>query len=214
MARTAGARNHDHEARRRELLNRMRARLSEVGASRASWRELAAAAGVGLSTLAHHFGKREDVVRAILLANGEEGRAPLAVLAEPSGPFAPSVRDALDHLALGLRFGVGEMLALGLIEGLRQPGLGPAFVDASLEPVIHAAAARLRAHQERGEMRAADPRVAALALVSPVILADLHQVQLGGAMGHPLAMADLLDQHAGAFVRAYRADDAQPSDGR
>lgn len=210
MARKAGARNHDHETRRRELLDRMRARLGEVGATRASWRELAAAAGVGLATLNHYFGKREAVVRAILEANGEAGRAPLAVLATPLGPFATSVRHALDHLALGLqRFGVGEMLALGLIEGLRQPGLGPAFVDASLEPVIQAAAARLRAHQEAGEMRAADPRVAALALVAPVILADLHQVQLGGSADHPLAMSDLLDQHTEAFVRAYVVEDVR-----
>ena len=206
MARTKGTRNRETGDRRREMIDRMRARLGQRGAARASWRELAAAAEVSLATLSHHFGKRDDVIRAILAANGADGAEPLAVLAEPDGDVSHSIRSALGHLATGRRLGVGEMLAVGLIEGLRQPGLGEVFVDASLEPVIAAAAERLRRHQALGEMRDVDPRIAAIQLVAPLILADLHQQQLGGTASHPLSMDGLVGQVAEAFVRAYRLE--------
>lgn len=185
------------------MIDRMRARLGQRGAARASWRELAAAAEVSLATLSHHFGKRDDVIRAILEANGTDGEEPLAVLASPDGDFPHSTTSALRHLATGLRLGVGEMLAVGLIEGLRQPGLGEVFVDASLEPIIAALAARLAEHQARGQMRTANPRIAAIQLVAPLVLADLHQQQLGGAARHPLSMDELVSQIADSFVHAY-----------
>lgn len=203
MARPKGTRNKETEDRRRQMIDRMRARLGQRGAVRASWRDLAAAAEVSLATLTHHFGKRDAVVQAIIRANGEDGAGPLAVLAEPTGEFAASIRAALDHLAIGLRVGVGEIVAIGLIEGLRQPGVGEVFVDASLEPIIAAMAARLTRHQLRGEMRSVDPRIAAIQLVAPLLLADIHQSQLGGVAGHPLQMAKLVEQVADAFIRAH-----------
>ena len=206
MARTKGSRNVGTAERRRQMIDRMRGRLGQWGAARASWRELAAAAEVSLATLSHHFGKRDDVIRAILEANGADGSAPLAVLATPAGEFADSIRLALEHLASGLRVGVGDMIAVGLVEGLRQPGLGEVFVDASLEPIIAAASHRLREHQRRGQMRAADARHAAIQLVAPLLLSHLHQAQLGGAPSHPLDIDALIEDTAQAFVRAYRPE--------
>lgn len=206
MARTKGARNLDNDARRREMIERMRSRLGQRGAARASWRELAAAANVSLATLNHHFGRRDDVIRAILEANGSDGVEPLAVLAVPKGDFADSILAAVNHLATGLQFGVGEMVAIGLIEGLRQPGLGEVFVEESLEPIIAAMVHRLDAHQARGDMRRVDSRIAALQLVAPILLADLHQQQLGGAATHPLDMSKVIVGVAESFVRAHRLD--------
>jgi hypothetical protein len=52
-------------------------------------------------------------------------------------------------------------------------------------------------------MRIVDTRHAALALLSPVILALLHQAELGGAKDHPLDVDRFLSDHAAAFARAY-----------
>lgn len=60
-------------------------------------------------------------------------------------------------------------------------------------------------------MRAAAPRIAALALMAPVILANLHQVQFEGSTGHTLAVANLLGQHADAVVRTYEMESGRPS---
>ena len=207
MARTKGSRNKGTRDRRREMIDRMRERLGQRGVARASWRDLASAAGVNLATITHHFGKRDEVIQAILRANGEDGAGPLAVLAEPLHDFTVSIRAALNHLATGLQFGVGEMVAVGLIEGLRQPGLGEVFVDASLEPIIAAMATRLKQHQSRGQMQPIDPRIAAIQLVAPLVLADLHQQQLGGAATHPLSMERLIEQVTDSFVRAFGVPD-------
>ncbi len=203
MVRTKGARNLNNDARRSEMIDRMRERLGQRGAVRASWRELAAAADVSLATLNHHFGKRDDVIRAILHANGAAGAGPLAVLATPGEDFAASINAAVAHLAMGFQVGVGDMVAIGLIEGLRQPTLGEVFVEESLEPIIAAMAQRLAKHQAMGQMVVTDTRIAALQLVAPILLADLHQQQLGGEAAHPLDMAEVSASVAGAFVRAY-----------
>ncbi len=204
MPRIKGQHGPNYEVRRRELLVKLRARLGRRGAMRASWRELAAAAEIGLATLAHYFGKREDIILAVMRDDLASGAAEISRLATPTGPFARSIADAVQHLANGFRYGgVGEIHALGLSEGLRHPVLGPGFVDTILEPGICAIQARLDVHVTAREMRRCDTRLAALALLSPVLVAFLHQVELDGATNHPLDIDAFLSEHVENFVRAY-----------
>ncbi|SEM21475.1 hypothetical protein SAMN04515666_108197 [Bosea lupini] len=204
--RKRGTRNLAYDERRAALIERLRARLGNREVGLASWRELAAAAEVSLSTLTHYFGRREDVVRAVMEDDFRRGAEPLAIMAQPTGPFAQSIADALRHMADGFRHGgLGAMFATGLIEGLRHPGLGPAFLDYALEPTIVAVEARLGAHMAAGEMRAVDPRGPAIALVAPVLLGFLHQGELGGAERRPMDMETFLRDHGDAFARAWSA---------
>lgn len=165
---------------------------------------MAVAADVSLSSLTHHFGKRDDVILALMDDDAAKGAEPLAVMATASGSFELSVAAAVDHLMNGLRHGVGEMLAMGLNEGLGHALLGPAFLEKSLEPTIQAIEARLQTHIDRGEMRG-EARHGALTLASPLILAYLHQRALGGCSVRALDMPDFARAHADAFVRGHRA---------
>lgn len=206
MARLQGTRNAKYEERRAELVRRLRRRLDQRGGPPPSWRELAAAAEVGLSTLTHYFGRREDIIQAVLEHDLASGAEPLSVMAQPSGPFAQSIADAVQHMAAGFRHGdLGAMYARGLVEGLRNETVGPAFLRTSLEPTLAAVERRLQEHIDRGEMDATDTRGPALALVSPVLLAFLHQKELGGCDVRPLHVDAFLSDHARAFVRAWRA---------
>jgi AcrR family transcriptional regulator len=206
VARTRGSRDRQYDERRRDLLTKARARLVQPEGSRASLREIAEACGVTLPTLRHYFPRREDLILAVMEENLAQGRAHLAHMAEPSKSFADSVRDALAYTAFGFRQGLGEIHTLGLTEGLRHGGLGPAFVELVLEPSIAAVQERLDAHIASGEMRAGDSRHAALSLLSPVILAFLHQAELGGAKCHPLDIDRFLADHAVAFARAHASE--------
>jgi AcrR family transcriptional regulator len=139
MARQQGVRNARYEERRGELVRLLRARLEQPGEPPPSWRELAAAAGVSLSTLSHYFGRREDVVLAVMQHDLLSGEEPLARMAAPVGTFAQSVADALRHMAGGFRHGgLGALFARGLVEGLRHEVLGPAFLKTALEPTLGA----------------------------------------------------------------------------
>lgn len=99
--------------------------------------------------------------------------------------------------------GIGDILSMGLAEGLFSPSLGPVCASEVLDPALDAMARRLAAHQERGEMRDVDTRLAALIALSPLILASLHQNQLHGAEGSPLDIPTLIEAQVQGFVAAY-----------
>lgn len=205
MSRTKGARNADFASTRRAMADRLRRRLADRGRGAASLRDLAEAAGVGLSTLAHYFGRRrEQVVEALLRDAGEAGGEHLQRAATPTGPFARSIRDLLEDVALGHAYGVGDLHAAGLAEGLNHGLLGPTYVREILEPTVQAVERRLGAHVAVGEMRPdADLRVAAIELLAPMLIAHLHQGELGGVACRPLDLTAFREAHAAAFVRAY-----------
>lgn len=205
MGRPSGARSRDHDARRSEILQRMAQRLSQPDAMHASYRELVAAAGVSISTLQHYFGRREDIVAAVLQQAQQNAVPHFAHVRRTTGTFRESILDFLAYFRLGFeRFGVGDVYALGFVEGLRSSALGPIMVDAILEPSTDALAARLSEHQRRGEMRAdSDPRHAALMLLAPGLLLMLHQRELGGSARHPADLDRFFAEHAEAFLRAH-----------
>jgi AcrR family transcriptional regulator len=205
MGRPSGARSRDHDARRSEILQRMARRLSERDAMHASYRELVEAAGVSISTLQHYFGRREDIVAAVLQQAQQSAAPHFAHVRQATGTFRESILDFLAYFRLGFEcFGVGDVHALGLVEGLRSTALGPVMVDAVLEPSIDALTARLSEHQRRGEMRTdSDPRHAALMLIAPGLLLILHQRELGGAARHPADLERFFAEHAAAFLRAH-----------
>ena len=128
-------------------------------------------------------------------------------MAQADEDFAASIRGAVDHLLSGLRFGgMDALVASGLRESLSHERLGPVFLESSLEPTLAACEARLQTHVERGQMRPGDVRTAALALISPLVLAVLHQSKLGGCEVRELDWEAFAQAHADAFVRAWEAE--------
>lgn len=203
MSRTKGAQNANHAQRRSMLINRLRMRLAARVGGPASLRELAAAAQVSVPTLTHYFGSRDDIIAAVLEHSREAGQPHLAAAAMPDGPFARSVRQLLAYSAMGYDVGVGELHVIGLTEGVGNPKLGPSYVEQILEPSLKAVEERLAGHVNAGDMRNADLRHAALALLAPLLIAQLHQGQLGGSECRKLDLDSFIDDHAAAFVRAY-----------
>ena len=210
MPRTKGAANKDSAQRKLKILTRIWAYMRQRKNKPLSWREMATAGEVGIATLSHHFGKRDDVVKAILQAKKIEGEEALRILAEPTGDFALSINQALKHLLTGLLdYDVGDLVSLGLLEGINNEAIGPTFVEEGLEPIIQSAMQRLESHQLRGEMRSdVDLRIAAISLVSPLLIAYLHQTNLGGRETHPMELGAIADQVCDTFVRAYSAKDS------
>lgn len=205
--RPKGARNARFAERRAELLSRLRARLLQPDAMRPTLRELAAAAGCSVSTLNHYFGRRDDIVMAVFADSGQRGQGQFAATRQPGCDLGTSVREAAAMAWQALtRQGVADALAMGMVEGMRNDLLGPAFIRTMFEPFVIALTERLDAHVARGQMRPVDTRMAALALASPLLLGALHQGQLGGAHDYPLDGDAFLDHVVEGFLRAYRAD--------
>ena len=203
MARTKGSINKDTESRRKEILDGIWNAMRESKGKPLSWREMAAAGGVGPATLSHHFGKRDDVVAAILEAKRNEGAEPLEILATPtSDDLKQSLKDALAHMIVGLtQFDVGDLVGLGLAEGMYHEAIGPQFVRDGLEPIIEGVTARLEAHQAHGDLPPGkDLRGAAIILVAPILLTYAHQLPLGGKAVRATDLDALAEQSAATSV--------------
>jgi AcrR family transcriptional regulator len=205
MGRPAGSHNPDFEATRARLLRGVFARLAEPDGARASFRDMAAAAGVSVATLRHYFGTREGVLSAIFEQSHEAGsRYLLEVAAGPIGPLRESLAHVLARIGEGFRAGMLDKLhAVGLSAGMMDPAIGPAYLRWILEPTIESLEARLARHLARGELRPGDLRNMALSLLAPPLVALLHQEALGGTGTRPLSYDAFCADHLEGFVRAY-----------
>jgi AcrR family transcriptional regulator len=204
MGRPAGSRNPDFESRRGVLLQATLERLGEPGGTRASFRELAASAGVSVATLRHYFGTREQLIEAVLAWCHVAGqRYLLEVATGPLEPVGESLSRLLSRIEEGFRRGLDRIHAIGLAAGMREPVLGPAYLREVLDPTIEAVEARLARHIVRGDLRPGDVRHMALSLVTPPLLALLHQGALGGCGTRPLSYKAFCADHLNGFLRAF-----------
>jgi AcrR family transcriptional regulator len=209
MTRTVGARNAQFEERRSALIAKARERLSLQTGEPPSFRELALAAGVSVTTLRHYFGSREALIKAVFefyLVTGQRhldrARAPEAVDVD----LEASLKVFLSRVVMGWTQGfVGELHRIGLAEGLRNTRTALDYLNDVLEPTLQALEHRLKNYVAQGVVVDCDTRHAALMLLSPLLLALLHQHDLGGTRCRPLAIPALIDEHVRVFVRAYRA---------
>lgn len=207
MARKTGDRNRDFEKKREQILDALKERLLRDDAPRITMNEMAVVADVSLSTLRHHFGSRSGLYAALLQRYGVIGKRYTDMLSEPpQHPLRESLAELLRLLLFGLRHGVLDVHAVGLTVGMRDDVVGPAYLREILEPSLQAVETRLSHHVRRGELRPADLRVAALTLISPLLLAAIHQHGLCGQDVRPLSLDALCDELLERFLRAYGAD--------
>ena len=204
MARKTGDRNRDFEKKREQILDALQKRLLRDDAPRITMNEMAVVADVSLSTLRHHFGSRSGLYAALLQRYGVIGKRFVDMLtAPPQQPLRESIAEMLRLVLIGLRHGVLDIHAVGLTVGMRDGVVGPAYLREILEPSLQAVEARLSHHVQRGELRPADLRVAALSLISPLLLAAIHQHGLCGDGVRPLSLDALCDELLERFLRAY-----------
>ncbi len=205
MARTRGSRNADYEARRTELTRKATLALQQEGGVSASMREIAEFAGTSMTTLRHYFTDRDGLLLAVMEGLRADAAPHLAMAAQPvDGDVRASLLRFLGSMRTAwFKFGVGKMYASTLAVGLGNRRVAPSFVNHVLEPLLQTGETLLRRHLERGELRITDVRHAALALLSPVVLALLHQDSLLGAQCRPLDVPAMLETHVDAFMRAF-----------
>jgi AcrR family transcriptional regulator len=204
MARPKGTRNADYRAARGALVAKISARLMASDGPSVSLRELSAAAGVSLATIRHYVGDRSGAIRAVLEHHHALGTPYLQkVAAEPLADLRTSVLGFLEFLTEGLRAGVSALLQVGIANGRTDSAVARACLTELLEPTLQALEIRLQRHVEAGHLRPLDVRLAALTLVSPVVLAVIHQEDLDGATYRALRIPDLLAFQAESFVRSH-----------
>lgn len=206
MGRISGARNRDHDDKRRQLAETLAMQLLQAGAAYPTLSALAEGAGVDPGTLRHYFGDRQGVVRAAfesLLRFGDAQKARAAQLGEL--PAREALSTLLHRIAAAWPAMLGGMHAAGISEGMADAALGQSYVSTMLEPTLDSVEQLLTRFHARGELDVPDVRVGALALLAPVMLALLHQHQLSGRTCRPLEVPAFVERHLDGFFCGYAA---------
>lgn len=210
MGRPSGSRNPGYEERRTTLATAVLPRLCADDGPRASLADLAEAAGVSVPTMKHYFGDRSGVVGAALRLLGAQGTPWLAIVAVPSSPDpTTSLTTVAQALASAWAVhGVGRVFGAALAAGIHDDVAGPGMVDGLLEPTVAAIEQHLGILVDNGALTVSTPRevelrAAALAFISPLLVALLHQHELSGRACRPLDVDDFIARHVARFVRAW-----------
>jgi AcrR family transcriptional regulator len=175
-----------------------------AGGTHPSLRTLAEGAGVDPGTLRHYFGDRRGVVQAAfehLLKFGQERQAWAKSLAEL--PAREAFKELLGQISVAWSGALGGMHAAGFAEGMADSELGQIYVSSILEPTLGSVEELLIVFHTRGELSVPNARVAALALMSPVLLALFHQHQLQGRRCRPLVLSEFVEAHLDGFLKGY-----------
>lgn len=201
MARVTGTRNGDYDESKRRLLATLSAAAQQGDIAALSHRELAAVAKVSVATLRHYFGSRSELFAELMAFMHEQGAMHLEQAAtRPIDDVNESLDWLLRSIVLGWKFGVAGLHRFGLVAGMGDPQLGPAYVNHILEPALQACEARLSRHIANGQLAPCDVRHAALRLISPLLLGLIHQDGLFGSTCRPLDLDAFLDDLRSHFI--------------
>ena len=184
--------------------------FAEKGFAAARLEEIARRAGVSKGTLYLYFKDKEDLFRAVV----RDAIAPnVAAIAETisamEAPFADIVRMFLAGFAeREARLPLGAVAKMVIGESRNFPELARVWHDEVASKAIGALAAFVQRAQERGEVRAGDPRLYAFSLMGPMVLGALWRATLVPAGGRPLDLVELSRQHAEAVLHGVLTGEA------
>jgi AcrR family transcriptional regulator len=202
MGRPAGVRNAGYEERRRDFAQRAARALLRADGTAATFRDLSRSLEVSEPTLRHYFADYEGLVQAAF-ETVREGADHFASELEPLSklPAREALRGYSTRLVMTFRrFQMGRLFAAALSLGLGHARFGPGFLENFLEPALGHAEALLKALREARQLSPGDDRARALSLVTPMVMALLHQDELGGQRARPLDVDAFVAQHLKTFL--------------
>jgi len=172
--------------------------FAEKGFAAAKLDEIARRAGVSKGTLYLYFNDKEDLFRAVVRsAIAPNIEAITAVIAQAEAPFADIVRMFFAGFAeREAHLPIGAVAKMVIGESRNFPGLAKVWHDEVASKAIGTLAKFVERAQQRGEVRAGEPRLYAFSLMGPMVLGALWRATLVPAGGEPLDLAALAKQHA------------------
>jgi AcrR family transcriptional regulator len=172
--------------------------FAEKGFAAARLDEIARRAGVSKGTLYLYFKDKAALFRAVVQsAIAPNIEAVTSAISSLDAPFAEVVRMLLAAFAeREARLPIGAVAKMVVGESRNFPELARVWHDEVASRAIGAIAAFIERAQERGEVRAGDPRLYAFSLMGPMVLGALWRTTLVPAGGPPLDLTALAKQHS------------------
>jgi len=171
--------------------------FAEKGFAAAKLDDIARRAGVSKGAVYLYFETKEDVFRAVV----EQAIAPnvtmlQAMAAAHPGPLADLLRGVSAHVAgVVATTPLGGVLKMVVGEAGNFPEIARVWHDKLVSQALGAMSIAIAAAQARGEVKPGDPRIYALQLISPLLVAVLHRETFEPIGAAPFDLPAVMAQH-------------------
>ncbi|WP_296597485.1 TetR/AcrR family transcriptional regulator [Phenylobacterium sp.] len=176
--------------------------FAEKGFAAAKLDDIAREAGVSKGAIYLYFETKEDIFRAVV----GQAIAPnigmvKAMAAAHPGPLADLLRSVTSHVAgVVSQTPLGGVLKMVVGEARNFPEIARVWHDELVSQALGAMTAAISAAQARGEVKPGDPRVYALQLISPMLVAVLWKETFVPIGAEPFDLAAVMRQHVDTLL--------------
>lgn len=194
------------EARRQAIVETAVEAFRERGFDATSMSDIAVRVGGSKATLYSYFPSKEALFVAVMHDAVKAQALPLVEAFYAAPTVAEGIRKiAPDYIRLMLRPEVMSITRMCVAEGERS-GFGPALYEQGPKPSWRRLADRLQLAMDEGELRPADPMIAAQHMIALCEAGPLHN-RMRGWIAHPsdAEIEAAAEAAADVFLRAYRA---------
>ncbi|HKP78342.1 MAG TPA: helix-turn-helix domain-containing protein [Phenylobacterium sp.] len=194
-----------------EIVQAALAVFAEKGFAAARLEEIARRAGVSKGAVYLYFETKEDIFRAVVgQAIAPNVGAFKAMAAAHPGPLADLLRGVTGHIATVVSHTpLGGVLKMVVGEARNFPELARVWHDELVSQALGAMAEAIAAAQARGEVKPGDPRIYALQLVSPLLMAVLWRETFVPVGATPFDLPAVMAQHVDTLLRGMLTEGAR-----
>jgi AcrR family transcriptional regulator len=182
--------------------------FAEKGFAAARLDDIARRAGVSKGAIYLYFETKEDIFRAVV----DQAIAPnlvavRAMMAAHPGPFADLLRALAGRIGeLVTTLPVGGVVKMVIGEAGNFPELARVWHDELISHMLGGLTDAIRKAQDRGEVRAGDPRVFAIQVVGPVILSVIWNQVIAPVGAEPFDAPAVARQHVETMIAGMRPE--------
>ena len=171
--------------------------FADKGFAAARLDDIAARAGVSKGALYLYYETKEDLFRAVVRQAVAPNIARMrGALDAFEGPFPDFLGMFARMIAVNLaEIPVGPIVKMIIGEGRNFPELARYWHDEVIAPMLGALAAAVARGQARGEVRPGDPRLFALQVVGPFLVATIWRETFAPVGAEPVDIEALARQH-------------------
>lgn len=186
--------------------------FAEKGFAGAKLDEIAARAGVSKGALYLYFETKQDLFRAVVA----EAFAPNLAMIQAEALANPARFEDVVRLLAGRIVQVvetrpvGGVLKMVIGEARNFPELARVWYENLISRAVVAASGLISAAQARGEVRAGDPRIFALQLISPILVSVIWRETFTPVGAPAFDLKAVLDQHIETFLAGVASPEAAP----
>src|SRR3989344_651377 len=195
-----------------EIVQAALAVFAEKGFAAAKLEDIARQAGVSKGAIYLYFETKEDIFRAVVgQAIAPNVVAVKAMAAAHPGPLADLLRGVTGHIAgIVTHTPLGCVLKMVVGEARNFPEIARVWHDELVSQALGTLTAAIAAAQARGEVKPGDPRIYALQLIAPLLVAVLWRETFVPVGAEPFDLPAVMSQHIDTLLLGLLTEGARP----